>query len=260
MGTTSYALWAILRNLALGAGETILLGWEATLWLRRAARQRSELVNQLYICSIKSLSVVSIVGAFTGMALSLQTGSSLAIFGSEQLVGGVVAVALSREMGPNMTAFILAGLVGSAMAAELGTMKVSEEVDALEVMSIDPVRYLVMPRVAALSIAAPLLTVYNDALGYGFGGLVADTQLGVDWDTYTQWAKKMTYISDVTTGLFKAWVFGAVIAMISCSEGLRAEGGAMGVGRATRTAVVKSILAIIVFNYFLTSFFTRWIH
>jgi phospholipid/cholesterol/gamma-HCH transport system permease protein len=260
LGATSYSLWRILRNLTWDTGETILLGWRSTLWITRVIRQRTEIINQTYICSIKSLAVVSIVGAFTGMALSLQTGSSLAIFGQEQLVGGVVAVALAREMGPNMTAFILAGLVGSAMAAEIGTMKVSDEIDALEVMSIDPVRYLVMPRLLALSFAAPLLTVYNDFLGYICGGLVADTQLGVDWDTYTHWAKKMIYNGDVLSGLFKAWIFGITIAMISCAEGLRTSGGARGVGRATRSAVVQCTLAIIVFNYFLTSFFTRWVY
>lgn len=260
MGATSYALWRILQNLIWDTGETLLLGWRSTLWIRRVLRQRAEIMSQAYICSIKALAVVSVVGAFTGMALSLQTGSSLALFNQERLVGGVVAVALAREMGPNMTAFILAGLVGSAMAAEIGTMKVSDEIDALEVMSIDPVRYLVMPRLVALAFAAPLLTIYNDFLGYVCGGLVAETQLGVDWDTYTQWAKKMVTNGDVISGLFKAWLFGVTIAMISCAEGLRASGGARGVGRATRSAVVQCTLAIIVFNYFLTSFFTRWVY
>ena len=260
MAWSAKALRRALAERLRFAGETILLGGEAFLWTRTFPRQYSSFVAQLYICTFRALPVVGIVGAFTGMVLTLQTGNSLKDFGQEDLIGGVAAVALAREMGPNMTAFILAGLVGSAMAAELGTMKVSEEVDALEVMSINPVRYLVMPRVVALSIACPLLTLYNDALGYLLGGVVGNTQLAVDWDAYIDSGRQYVDNADIYSGLIKAWLFGTSIATISCAQGLAARGGALGVGRATRTAVVQSFLAIIIFNYILTSIFSRFVY
>ena len=260
MGAAFTALWKYIQGIFGDSGETLILGAESTLWLRSIPRQFGEILHQIYICSFKSLPVVLVVGAFSGMVLALQTGNSLKQFGQQGLIGGVTAIGLAREMGPNMTAFILAGLVGSAMAAELGTMKVSEEIDALEVMSIDPVRFLVMPRVIALSIAAPVLTIYNDFLGFAFGGVVGYTQLGVDYDTYINAARQMADNRDLFSGLIKALVFGVTIAMISCSEGLRAKGGALGVGQATRSAVVKSFLAIIIFNYFMTSIFARTIY
>lgn len=260
MGTTGQVIWNTLREVTRTAGETILLGLEGILWARRAPRQIVEVLNQLHICTFKALPVVSIFGAFTGMVLALQSGTVLRDFDAQKLVGGVTAGTLAREMGPIMTSIILAGLVGSAMAAEIGTMKVSEEIDALEVMSINPVRFLVMPRILALAIACPLLTVYNDVLGFVFGGLVAKTQLGVDMDTYIDMGKKVLDNADVLSGLGKAWFYGILIATLSCFEGLRARGGALGVGRATRSAVVKSFLAIIVFNYFLASFFTRFVY
>ena len=260
MASSLKALRRAIRERLEFAGESILLGGEAILWTRTFGRQYSSVIHQLYICAFRSLPVVAIVGGFTGMVLALQTGNALKGFGQEDLIGGLAAVALAREMGPNMTAFILAGLVGSAMAAELGTMKVSEEVDALEVMSINPIRYLVMPRVFALSIAAPLLTIYNDALGYFLGGVVGNTQLAVDWDAYIAGARDFLDNRDVYSGLFKAWIFGIVIATVSCSHGLSARGGALGVGRATRTAVVQSMLSVIVLNYFLTSIFARFVY
>ncbi|MCZ6691623.1 MAG: ABC transporter permease [Planctomycetota bacterium] len=260
MGASFYAISLFFRELIRSTGETILLGVESILWIRRAPRQIGEILNQLHICTFKALPVVSVFGAFTGMVVALQTGNSLKTFDAQDMVGGVNAISLAREMGPVMTSIILAGLVGSAMAAEIGTMKVSDEIDALTVMSISPVRYLMMPRLVALTLACPLLTIYNDVLGFIAGGLIAATQLGVDPDTYLNVGKAMIDNSDIYSGLAKSLLFGVIIATISCNEGMKAEGGALGVGRATRSAVVKSFLWIIIFDYFLASLFTQFVY
>ncbi|RME87228.1 MAG: ABC transporter permease [Planctomycetota bacterium] len=156
-----------------------------------------------------------------------------------------------------MTCLILAGRVGSSMAAEIGTMAVSEELDALEVMSIDPVDYLVMPRFIAFSIMAPVLTLLAALIGVLAAGFVAELQVGLSFSTYWQQVLDVVKIKDVNTGLAKALVFGIAVSMICCSEGLRTKGGAAGVGRATRKSVVDSFVAIIVFNYFMTSIIQR---
>jgi phospholipid/cholesterol/gamma-HCH transport system permease protein len=169
---------------------------------------------------------------------------------------------MAREMGPFITATILAATVGSAMAAELGTMAVSDELAALEVLTVDRLKLLVVPRLVALAIAAPLLTVLCDAIGIFGGGFVAQSQLNVTFQLYLDSAidalrtpaVTIPLPKDVYAGLFKALVFGILIAAIGCSSGLRASGGALGVGRATRQAVRDSIIAIIVANYFMTWF------
>jgi phospholipid/cholesterol/gamma-HCH transport system permease protein len=207
--------------------------------------------------------VVLLVGLFIGMIVSLQTGIELSKIGQQDQIGTVVAVTMAREMGPFITATILAATIGSSIAAELGTMAVSDELAALEVLSVDRIRFLVMPRLVALAIAAPLLTILCDTIGIFGGGFVAQSQLNVTFQLYIDSAFDalrtpallIPLPKDVYTGLFKAWVFGILIAAIGSSAGLRATGGALGVGHATRQAVRDSIIAIIVSNYFLTWFF-----
>jgi len=208
---------------------------------------------------------VLLVGLFIGMIVSLQTGIELARIGQQDQIGVLVAVTMAREMGPFITATILAATVGSAMAAELGTMAVSDELAALEVLSVDRVSFLVMPRLVALAIAAPLLTILCDTIGIFGGGFVAQSQLNVTFQLYIDSAidalrtpaLTIPVPKDVYTGLFKAFVFGVLIAAIGCSSGIRTSGGALGVGRATRQAVRDSIIAIIVSNYFMTWFFYK---
>jgi len=229
-----------------------------TLWKRRA-----QINDQLYVGGIKVLHVVVLVGFSIGMVVSLQTGLELARIGQQDQIGTLVALSMAREMGPFITATILAAAVGSALSAELGTMAVSEELAALEVLSIDRVSFLVMPRVVALAILCPTLTVVCDALGIIGGGLVARSQLGVGWQLYYDTAldslKEPSHFlalpKDVYTGLFKSFVFGIVISVVSCSAGILAEGGALGVGNATRSAVRDSIILVIILNYFMTWFF-----
>ena len=215
----------------------------------------------MYVAGLKSLFVVSVVATFTGMILSLQTGLALKDFGQEEQIGNVIVVALTREMAPFMTALILSAAVGSAMAAEIGTMTVSEEIDALEVMSINPVRYLVLPRVVGFSLMTPVLSNYASLLGVLGGALVAKTQLGVDTSTYFNLVMDVllgdTGLKDIWVGNLKALLFGLTISSISCQQGLTASGGAIGVGVAVRQSVVLSYLFVIIFGYFTTAVFYR---
>lgn len=217
-------------------------------------------VLQTYQAGIGNLHVVLLVGLFIGMIVSLQTGIELARFGQQDQIGFIVAATMAREMGPFITAVILAATTGSALAAELGTMKVSDELSALDVMSIDSTSFLVLPRVVALMVVAPMLAVICDLIGVLGGGLVASAQLGVGWTLYIDSALEalmgkgefLPLPKDVYSGLFKAGVFGLIVATISCACGLKAQGGALGVGRATSSAVRDSIIAVIIANYFLT--------
>jgi len=225
-------------------------------------RRRGMVTDQLYVGGIKVVHVVLLVGFSIGMVVSLQTGLELARIGQQDQIGTLVALSMAREMGPFITATILAAAVGSALAAELGTMAVSEELAALEVLSIDRVSYLVMPRVVALAILCPTLTILCDTIGIVGGGFVARSQLGVGLQLYYQTAIESLQDTsawgipkDVYAGLFKSFVFGTVIAIVSCSSGIQAQGGALGVGNATRSAVRDSIILVIILNYFMTWFF-----
>ena len=233
--------------------------WQAILDFRFLLnrRYRSEFIYQLYVIGIKSLGVVSVVAMFTGMILALQTGLELRKVGQEVNIGTAVMVSMLREMGPFMTALILAASVGSAMTAELGAMVISEEIPALEVMSISPVRFLVMPRLAAIMIISPILTFYASMLGVFGGMIVGYTQLGVSFQAYFENARQFAQNKDLYVGLFKAFVFGVMITIICCYQGFSTTEGAVGVGRATRHGVVISFLSVLIIGYIITRVFYR---
>ncbi|QBG47711.1 ABC transporter permease [Verrucomicrobia bacterium S94] len=238
-------------------GHAMFMLFEAVWFLQFAfgKRSRAETVSQLYITGIKSLAVISVVALFTGMILALQTGLELKRWGQEEFIGSAVAVSIIREMGPFMTALIIAASVGSAIAAQLGTMTVSEEIAALEVMSINPNRFLVMPRLFTLCVMMPILTVYTNILGIAGGAVVGVTQLGVSVTAYMDNATQFATNKDLYVGLFKAFVFGIIITTVSCHEGFMTTEGAVGVGKATRRSVVISFLVILVVGYMITRLF-----
>ena len=243
-------------------GYRIDLLIQVCLRVHHVPRRRRWVLYQLYTSGIQNLHVILLVGLFIGMIFALQTGIELAKFGQQDQIGVIVATGIAREMGPFITSVILAATVGSALAAELGTMSVSDELAALETLSIDQTSLLVLPRVAALAVMCPLLTIVSDAIGVVGGGFVAQSQLHVSWALYSDSAISALQApselfglpKDVYAGLFKAFVFGTIVAVISCASGLQARGGALGVGSATRQAVRDSIIAIIIANYFLTWF------
>lgn len=238
-------------------GHAMFMLLESTLFIRCALgrRSRPEIATQLYITGIKSLAVITVVALFTGMILSLQTGLELKRWGQEEWIGSAVAVSMIREMGPFMTGLIIAASVGSAIAAQLGTMTVSEEISALEVMGINPNRFLVMPRLVALALMMPLLTVYTNILGIIGGAVVGTTQLGVSVTAYMDNATQFATNKDLYVGLFKALVFGVIIATVACHQGFMTREGAVGVGRATRRSVILSFLIILVVGYMVTRIF-----
>jgi phospholipid/cholesterol/gamma-HCH transport system permease protein len=218
-------------------------------------RNRQEVLFQMYVTGIKSLGVITVVAMFTGMILALQTGLELRRFGQEVNIGTAVTVVMVREMGPFMTGLVIAASVGSAIAAQLATMTVSEEIAALEVMSIDPIRFLVMPRLAALLVMMPILTIYMNILGVLGGAIVGQTQLGVSLTAYFDNAIQYAENKDLYVGLFKALIFGIIITTVACQQGFQAKEGAMGVGQATRRTVIISFLTILALGYMITRVF-----
>lgn len=242
-----------------GAGYTLCLMLRALLLARTLTRAHrwQALLRQMFISGVTTIPVTLLVSVFTGAILALNGGLELQRIGQESLIGRIVAVSMAREMGPFMTGLILAASVGSGMAAELGTMKVSEEIDAVEVMAIDPARFLVVPRLLAMIFVTPMVTVYTTVVGILGGAVVAYAQYEVGFARFRE--EVFTYLTakDVYTGLLKAAVFGAVIAGVGCSQGLRAAGGAMGVGQAARRTVVVSYLLIIILGYTITFLFFR---
>lgn len=257
MKTAVEGLGNWISQAAYGAGYALVLMIRAMAWFRSAFRRRAlnDICQQMHVCGIASLPVTLVVSVFTGAILALNGLIALEDLGQERLIGGVVVVSMAREMGPFMTALILAASVGSSMAAELGTMKVSEEIDALEVMGIDPAKFLVMPRVVAMIFMCPVLTIYSSLLGSLGGATTAYFQFGVTFAQFQSEGFDHLVVKDVYTGLLKAVIFGLVIAVVGCSQGLRASGGAIGVGRATRRSVVTSFLLIIIIGYYITFLF-----
>ncbi len=216
---------------------------------------RRSMLFHLYSTGIRTLPVITVVGLFTGMILGLQVGLALSKFNQEMYLGAAVMITLIREMGPFVTGICLSACVGSAMAAELGTMTVDDEVAALEIMSIPPIRYLVAPRMVGLLVMSPILAFYACILGVIGGGLVGYTQLNVPFAQYIASAMSIAEPKDLFTGLLKATVFGVVICTVSCHEGFESKLGAVGVGRATQRSVIVSFLLILMFGYMITRLF-----
>jgi phospholipid/cholesterol/gamma-HCH transport system permease protein len=211
-----------------------------------------DLLYQIYFIGIKSQSVVLVTGAFTGMVLGAQTYFQFHKVKMDTATLAVVSVSLCDELGPVLTALMVAGRVGAAIAAEIGTMRVTEQIDALRTLATHPVDYLVVPRVLAAHIALPLLTLEAITLGIGASYMVGVYMLGIDGTFLWENMLKYTHDVDVVIGLVKAFVYGGIITLIGCYKGLTCDLGAEGVGRATTEAVVYSSIAILITNFFLT--------
>ena len=242
------------------------LGWAARIMVGSMAAfpsvlcrrtGRADFVHQLYVTGIRTLPVMTVVSLFTGMILALQVGLELRRFNQEIYLGAAVMISLVREMGPFACGMCLAACVGSAIAAELGTMKVNDEIAALEIMSVSPIRFLAAPRVLALVVMSPLLAFYCCIVGAMGGGLVGVTQLGVDFTQYMASAVGIAEVKDLYVGLLKALLFGLMIGTVSVSEGFGTTLGATGVGKSTQRCVIVSFLLILMFGYMVTRAFYR---
>lgn len=213
------------------------------------------LLHQIEEVGIRSIPVVLITGTFTGMVLALQSYTGFKRFNAEAFVGTVVALSMTRELGPVLSGLMVSGRVGSAMAAELGTMQVTEQIDALYTLATNPIKYLIVPRFLASLIVMPILTVFADAIGILGGYLVAVNLLGSNPTIYIRRTFDYLDLEDIYIGLLKACVFGMIIATIGCYQGFNTQGGAEGVGKSTTRAVVMSSLLILIANYFITAMF-----
>ena len=237
-----------------GSGRALLMLLSAIVQIPHlfSRKNRADVMQQLYIVGIKSLGIVTVVGMFTGMILAIQMGLALRMVGQEGQIGTLVTNGMLREMAPFMTGLVIAASVGSAIAAQMGTMTVSEEIAALDVMNIDVHRYLVMPRLVALVVMTPMLTVYMGLVGILGGCIVGATMLGVSPEAYFDNAFRYTYNKDLYVGVVKAFIFGLIIVCVSCYQGFSTQEGAVGVGRATRRTVIVSFLLILMLGYFVT--------
>src|SRR5664280_2450505 len=235
-----------------GLGRITLLAKEAAVSMVRQRIDWQGLLYQVYFMGVKSQSVVLITGAFTGMVLGAQTYFQFHKVKMDTATLAVVSVSMCSELGPVLTGLMVAGRVGAAIAAELGTMRVTEQIDALRTLATHPVDYLVVPRLLALHIALPLLTAESIAFGIAAGYIVCVYLLGID-PTYL-WYNMLRYTnpSEVIVGLIKALVFGGIVALVGCYKGLSCGEGAEGVGRATTEAVVYASITILISNFFLT--------
>jgi phospholipid/cholesterol/gamma-HCH transport system permease protein len=222
-------------------------------WAVRPPYDIPELLRQMVRVGFDSIPVVFVTTLFTGMVLALQTFNGFARFHAQNLVGSVVALSLTRELAPVLTALMVTGRVGSAMAAELGTMRVTEQIDALTALGTEPVQYLIVPRVTASVVMMPLLVIMGDAVGIYGGYFVAVQLLGANPVAYLDNSFQFLHVKDdVVSGIIKAAVFGLVFSLIACIRGYNTTGGAEGVGRATTRAVVAGSLTVLVVDFFLT--------
>lgn len=246
LGRAALALTGRTGACGLFLGRTLIALVSTKPKLKRVA-------EQVTFIGVNSTMIVLLTGTFTGMVLSLQTFYALSKFGGESLLGPTLALSLIRELGPVVSALIVTGRAGSALASEIGVMRISEQIDALELMAVDPYRHLIVPNLAAAVIAFPILASFFSCIGIWGGYLVSVELLGMSSGTFFGQMPDYVEMSDITMGLYKSLSFGAIVAWICCYKGYNAARGARGVGRATTQAVVISSILILAWDYFMTS-------
>lgn len=219
------------------------------------AVKRERIFEQAKKAGLDSLPIVSLIAFSLGMILAFQISYLMRRLGAEMYIASVVSLSIVRELGPVITALIIAGRVGAAITAEIGSMQVTEQVDALETLATDPVKYLVVPRFLALTLMLPILTLYSDIIGILGGWVIAVMKIGISSRLYLNTSFEALQFKDLFTGLAKTVFFGMIIALVSCYEGFNVKGGAEGVGRATTSSVVTAFIMIIICDTFFTALF-----
>jgi phospholipid/cholesterol/gamma-HCH transport system permease protein len=239
----------------VGGSSIMLAGVIGRLYeLPRTAHQT---FLQMELIGIGSIPLVIVTAVFVGAVAAVQAAYQFQDYVPKVFLGTVVGKSVILELGPVLTALVVGGRVSASIAAELGTMKVTEQIDAMEVLAIDPQRYLVMPRIVACFVMLPVLTIFADFLAIIGGMVVANATVGVDYATFVEGLRLFFYVDDVISGIIKAATFGVIIGLMGCYNGFRTHGGAQGVGRATMQAVVSSCTCILITNYFLASVLFR---
>lgn len=244
----------IVGALEFTGGTSMLFLQTSVVMFKRPYRVRQTL-DQMVKIGVDSLPIATMTSFFIGVVIAFQSAYQMQRVNAEMYIPSLVAISICREIGPVLTGLVVAGRVGASIAAELGTMKVTEQIDALESLAAQPVKYLVAPRLIALVTMLPLLTVYADFIGIAGGYAVSVFKLGLSHYLYVKMTFLPLELKDIFTGLFKTVVFGILIAVIACFVGMRVEGGAEGVGAATTKAVVLSFIMIIAFDAFFTIVF-----
>lgn len=234
-------------------GGLLLFAIKTVTHIIRPPYYPSQLLRQIYEIGFLSLPVVGLTAIFTGMVLALQSYTGLSRFSGESAIATIVVLSVTRELGPVLAGLMVAGRVGASIAAEIGTMRVTEQVDALVTLNTNPFKYLVAPRVLACTLMLPLLVLCADVIGVLGGYLVSIHKLGFNPALYIEKTFKYLEVQDVMSGLIKATVFGFMIALFGCYQGYHSKGGAQGVGQATTSAVVSSSISILILNYALTA-------
>jgi phospholipid/cholesterol/gamma-HCH transport system permease protein len=247
-------LGSLVLDAIAGLGDIAIFALKTLGWLLTRRLRRDVLLPSLYSIGVLSLPVVALTGLFIGMTLAVQSYSQFKALGLQTRLGAVINLSLVRELGPVLAATMLAGRVGSAMAAELGTMRVTEQIDALESMGANPIYYLVVPRFIGCLVLIPALTVMADFMGVLGGYLYSHFLLGIDYHHYWQNSREYVDGFDLGMGIFKSFFFGAAIAIVSCHRGFHCAPGAEGVGRAATNAFVQSFVMILVLDLFLGIF------
>lgn len=239
-----------MNQLAVRLVNALFLAGQILVHILSGRIHRHNLLEQMAFVGPSSLVISLITAAFVGMVFTIQVAREFIYFGATTAVGGVLAIALARELAPVLTAVVVAGRVGSAFAAEIGTMRVTEQIDALQMLKTDPVDYLVTPRVVACSLMLPILTIFSLLMGMAGGLFIADTLYDISRRIFLESIKNFLQPWDLVAALLKSAVFGALIAIIGCNWGLTTSGGAKGVGQSTTAAVVISLLAIFIAIFF----------
>lgn len=244
--------YSIFTNILEYVGDVTTLFFRTFQMILTGRIHIKDILSQMAIIGFDSLPIALLTIAFSGAVLSIHTAFQAHRFGLDSFVGYMVAVTMSREVGPVLAGVVVAARVGSAIAAELGTMRVTEQIDALRALSIDPVEYLVAPRFIAAVLMLPAITLLGEIMGT-LGGLFVASQAGVSAPIFMDSIQAMLPLYDIWMGLIKTLIFGAIVSIIGCREGLFTRGGASGVGRATTSSVVISIVLIYISDYFLAA-------
>ena len=252
-------LWDRAGDWIADVGRITLLVLETFRNMLRGLRSTRLVIDQMYIIGVQSLVLVLIVSLFTGAVAAVQAAYQFASVVPLKFIGSVILRSVIIELGPVLTALIVGGRVGAAIAAELGTMRVTEQIDALEAMAINPVRYLVVPRVVASIIMLPILVMIANAVAIFGGYVVCITSVGVSTHTYVQGLQNFFFMKDLMSGIIKTLFFGAIIGWMGCYHGFRTEGGAEGVGVATTRAVVSACVLVLISDYVLANVLFRFI-
>jgi len=241
-----------IKRMMEDIGDVTVLFGQTIYSILRGRFKFSNVFTQMVHIGVDSIGIAVVSAAFVGMVFAVQIAYEFVKFGAGNVVGGVMGIAVARELAPTLTAIVVAARVGAAIAAELGTMNVTEQIEALYAMGSDPIKHLVVPRFLACTFMLPVLTIFADFVGFLGGYAIAVYIVGINPVGYMDSASSFLSMTDITGGLVKAFFFGMIIAIVACFRGLQASGGARGVGMSTTSSVVTSLLSIIVVNYFLS--------